>query len=82
MKAVFVLFFTAIVLHLAAGQTHSHGNGQPSCSDPSEFNRLWRNNWDPNSFFRCDNAGVPATLVRCQAAFIESAQRCGDWSEW
>lgn len=71
-----------VLLALSMGQPQSHGNGRPSCNDPYEFTRLWRNNWDPNSHFRCDTAGVDAIVVRCQAAFIESEQRCGSWDEW
>lgn len=64
------------------GTSPSHNRGQPLCNDPYEFTRLWRNNFDPNAYFRCDTQGVPATLVRCNGAFVEQQQRCGGWDEW
>ncbi|KAJ6645326.1 F-box-like/WD repeat-containing protein ebi [Pseudolycoriella hygida] len=81
-SGVFAIFISVVLLHLTAGQTQSYGNGQPKCNDAAELNRLWRNNWDPTSYFQCVTQGLPASLVRCKGAFIESAQRCGDWLEW
>ncbi|CAD7082264.1 unnamed protein product [Hermetia illucens] len=85
MKLVILLVFLGGCWAAPAdcGCSYDHGNGQPGCKTAEELGRLWRNNWDPTAYWKCEAAGQPAKLVRCSGqAFSDAEQKCVDWSCW
>jgi len=78
---LFTLFFVGV---LSDSRVYSHTNGQPGCRTQMEFNRLWRNNWDPTRYWKCMQLNVAATQVICPMStlFLDSAQCCVEVHLW
>ncbi|XP_053954542.1 uncharacterized protein LOC128860809 [Anastrepha ludens] len=61
------------------------GNGRPSCTTQEEINiRIFRNNWDPTSYWKCEELNAAPVLERCpeQMAYLDGVKNCVDWAEW
>ncbi|XP_018785622.1 PREDICTED: uncharacterized protein LOC108966924 [Bactrocera latifrons] len=61
------------------------GNGQPNCTTQEEIDiRIFRNNWDPTSYWICEELNEPAILGRCpeQMAYLDSVKDCVSWDDW
>lgn len=61
----------------------SHTNGRPSCVKPHEFERVWRNNFDPTKYWRCYKIGL-AVSIECQLQYLylDSRQGCVHFTQW
>lgn len=61
----------------------SHTNGRPPCVKPYEFERVWRNNFDPTKYWRCYRIGL-AVSYECQLQYLylDSRQGCVHFTQW
>jgi hypothetical protein len=62
---------------------YNNGNGKPACND-KEFPRLWRNNWDPTRYWKCEGLNRAPVEVHCEenTAFSQPKQCCVPWQQW
>ncbi|XP_017845391.1 uncharacterized protein LOC108601926 [Drosophila busckii] len=82
MKLQFALCFVI----LAASMANAYdGDGQPGCKTQEELDiGVFRDNWDPSSYWKCETMDEPATKVRCptESGFMDSLKDCVNWEEW
>jgi len=75
-----------VVLLAACCLTNAyHGDGQPGCKTQEELDiGVYRDNWDPTSYWKCENLNEPASKVRCpdEMGFMDSLKDCVVWEEW
>lgn len=73
---LFLTVTTALVMY---------GDGQPNCTTQEEIDiHIFRNNWDPTSYWICEELNELAILGRCheQMAYLDSVKDCVSWDDW
>ncbi|XP_011192913.2 uncharacterized protein LOC105218799 [Zeugodacus cucurbitae] len=61
------------------------GDGQPNCTTQEEINtRMFRNYWDPTSYWVCEELNELAVLERCpvEMAYQDNLKECVSWDDW
>lgn len=61
---------------------YNGGDGRPGCQNEFEYQRLWRNNWDPTRYWMCENGEAIPYGCAMDHFFYESRQDCVPRSEW
>lgn len=64
------------------GGRYNHGNGRPGCRTPPEFERRWRNNWDPKRYWLCTQSGAISHVCGTELMYSDRQQCCIHWSQW
>ncbi|XP_037954546.1 uncharacterized protein LOC119684559 [Teleopsis dalmanni] len=64
--------------------SHIEHNGEPGCKTSAEENHLYRNTWDPTSYWECELQGQPAKIRRCKPnkLFSDKFGKCVNWQDW
>lgn len=63
-------------------RSYDHGNGRPNCTLQSEFQRRWRNNWDPKRYWVCSRDGSISYVCGTELMYQDQRQCCVHWSTW
>lgn len=88
---IFILIFvtiiniTSITSWTGRSCSWNNGPGQPACKTDEELKvKLYRNNWDPSSFWQCETLNKPAEYKRCPDEFLYNSElkQCVVWSTW
>ncbi|KAH8417770.1 hypothetical protein KR222_005686 [Zaprionus bogoriensis] len=61
------------------------GDGQPGCKTAEELDiAVFRDNWDPTSYWKCSTLNEPAARLRCpnEMGFVDSVKDCVSWDDW
>ncbi|GAB0096121.1 hypothetical protein DMENIID0001_115920 [Sergentomyia squamirostris] len=59
-------------------------DGRPGCLVQYEFGRLWKNNFEPTAYWKCEQWGQPASKVECPKYmnFQDYLQMCVPYTNW
>ncbi|CAD6992318.1 unnamed protein product [Ceratitis capitata] len=83
-KILYNAILLLIVLAIATALLKP-GDGKPTCTTKAEIDiGLFRNNWDPTLYWKCEVIDELPTLERCpdQMAYLDSIKDCVSWEYW